>query len=223
MTAAHRLAWRLRLAGPSLLWLSPTGAWVLLLQIIFTVAADTHFRGSQQLSCFELGCLALGPEGPSPGALKNAGLSESSGQEEAQPSESLPGGSMVAGRVELVPGVFKERGPGRGMRSGQGGGWVLAETGHLQPVVLWSLRASAPALVLCWGSLPQALLSEGKVWGEAVGLLVAAFSVPDCMASWDAGMFMSWHLCPLVLAAKHSREAAQLRESLGPCTTALGG
>lgn len=130
---------------------------------------------------------------------------------------------MVAGPVELVPGVFKERGLGRGMRSGQGGGWVLAETGHLQPVVLWSQHASAPALVLCWGSLPSGFAERGESVGGGGGLLVAALSVPDCMASWDAGMFTSWHLCPLVPAAKHSREAAQLRGSPGPCTTALGG
>lgn len=47
-------------------------------------------------------------------------------------------------------------------------------------------------------------------------MLVAALSVPDHMASWDAGMFTSYRLCPLILVVESSRKAASLEGGLAP-------
>lgn len=54
-------------------------------------------------------------------------------------------------------------------------------------------------------------------------MLVATLSVPDHAASWDAGMFTSCHLCPLILVAEHSRKAARPRGGPGPCPATPGG
>ena len=56
------------------------------------------------------------------------------------------------------------------------------------------------------------------MWGRGApcaGVLVAALSVPDSVASWDAGMFTSCYLYPFILAAEHGRKAAWLRGSPG--------
>lgn len=50
---------------------------------------------------------------------------------------------------------------------------------------------------------------------NTAGVLVAPLSVPGSMASWDAGMLASCHLCPFILVAKPGRKVAQ--QALAPC------
>lgn len=51
-------------------------------------------------------------------------------------------------------------------------------------------------------------------------MLAAALSVPGSMASWDAGMLASCHLCPFILVAEPGRKVAQ--QALAPCVHPLG-
>lgn len=54
-----------------------------------------------------------------------------------------------------------------------------------------------------------------ELGGLCARVLVAAVSVPDSMASWGAGMFVSCHLCPFILVAERGRQVARLRGSPG--------
>lgn len=152
---------------------------------------------------------------------------------------------MVAGQESWCLVCLRREGQGEGRgvvggevgRAGVGAGWnrALAAGCATESAGVSQLWPEPPAVVPWqqplhpWGvcgdkvlpgpPAPRTLLSEGK----AAGMLGAALSVPAYTASWDAGMFMSCHLCPLIFGAERSRKGAQPQGSAGPCPASLGG